>query len=384
MEKREFKTIAEKKRVANNIITEALTRDAFLLLGHTDPDTDCVASLASFGLLLRKYQKDVSIYLPGPLAEQFSYLVAICKYNGITVCYGNDSLSEDIQVLVILDTPKPGMIALNPAISALMADPKIRRMEVDHHLEADAEYAGDPGYCLVTAASSTCELIGYMCLKLVYQQGLKEDEFFSRNIILALLTGIVGDSHMGKYLKSRKERYYYQLFSTMFDRLLIEKTDKNSRNISSMEGIFDVIQRFSVREKRCFERISEQKQKSRSIYYVALDEDESADLFKQYDSELIINVAKAVADTLAEESGRLGLVSLYDSPSLSDYIQFRLRRGSKFLSFDLRNVLETLDISNGGGHPGAIGYRVKKSAVEDINSYIGWMVGQIEEMVDRA
>jgi nanoRNase/pAp phosphatase (c-di-AMP/oligoRNAs hydrolase) len=383
MEKREIETIAEKNRLAGNIINAVFENDNFLLLGHKDPDTDCVASLSAFALVLRKLQKDATIFLPGVVAEQFNYLLAICKYNGITVLYGRENAPEDVSALVILDTPKPEMIAMNKAIARFFEDPGIRKIEIDHHLQADAEYAGDPGYCLVSEASSTCELIGYLCFKLSKQpQRIGGVDLFSRNIALALLTGIVGDSHMGKYLKSNKERWYYKFFSTVFDKMLIEKTLKNSPNLSSMEAIFDVIQRFSVREKKCFDRIIERKQKTKSLLFVCLDKAESAELFKLYEAELIVNVSKAAADTLAEESGKLGFIAYYDKEDLSDYVQLRLRRSSRFTTLDLRKVLEGLKISNGGGHPGAIGFRVKKADVPDIESYVRDLAAQIESLLE--
>jgi nanoRNase/pAp phosphatase (c-di-AMP/oligoRNAs hydrolase) len=262
-----------------------------------------------------------------------------------------------------------------------MANPAIRKIEIDHHLEADAEYAGDPGYCLVSEASSTCEHIGYMCFKMSRVDRFGGVDFFSRNIALAILTGIVGDSHMGKYLKSNKERWYYKMFSTMFDKLLVEKTHKNSSNLSSMEAIFDVIQRFSVQEKKCFDRVIARRQRSPSIFYVILDAEESAALFDQYGVELIVNVSKAVADTLAEASGKLGLIIYYDEERISDFIQFRLRRSAAYTDLDLRKTLGYLGITNGGGHPGAVGFRVKKSTVQDITAYTGEIAAKIEEMV---
>jgi nanoRNase/pAp phosphatase (c-di-AMP/oligoRNAs hydrolase) len=382
MEKREIQTIAEKNRIAKNIFDESVHLDSFLLLGHQNPDTDCIASLSAFSLILQKLDKEVTIFLPTPVMEQFSYLLAICKYNGISVIYGSDPVPSDISALVIMDTPKPDMIARTAAIDRLLADPKIRKIEIDHHLEADAAYVGDSGYCLVSGASSTCELIGYLCFKFArYQDSSSTTDFFSRNVALAILTGIVGDSHMGKYLKSAKERWYYSLFSQIFDRLLVEKTRKNSNNLASMEAIFDIIQRFSVQEKNCFDLIIKQQRQSNCIRYVALGKEESAELFRLHGDERIINVSKAVADTLAEESGKMGLVAYYDDPSISDFVQFRLRRSAQFTSLDLRTVLAPIGISNGGGHPGAIGFREAKDKIPDIQTFVADIVAKIESMV---
>ncbi|MDR0759700.1 MAG: DHH family phosphoesterase [Treponema sp.] len=379
MRKTEIRTIAAKNRYAKNIIDESNRLDSFLLIGHNDPDTDCVASLAAFSLVLCKLEKTAAIFLPGPVVEQFNYLLAICKYNGVSVIYGKDPVPEDISALVILNTPKPDMIARNASIDRLLADPQIRKMEIDHHLETDAVYIGDPGYCLVSEASSTCELIGYLCFKFSRQKDMfPGTDFFSRNIALAVLTGVVGGSHMGKYLKSSKERRYYSLFCQFFDGLLVEKTSKNRNN---MEAIFDAIRRFSVREKHCFDRILQRRQKSASIAYAVLGKEESAEMFALYGKECIVNVSKAAADTLAEETGNLGLVAYYDDPACSDFVQFRLRRSAQFTTLDLRTLVGGLEFTNGGGHPGAIGFRLPKKEVPDIHLFTAGIVDRIETII---
>jgi nanoRNase/pAp phosphatase (c-di-AMP/oligoRNAs hydrolase) len=384
MQKTEIKTIAEKNRIVNNIIRAFKTEKVFLLTGHEDPDTDCIAALASVGLLLRKLQREVILFLPGPVSEQFSYLLAICKYNGITVIYGKNERLDRVSAMVILDTPKPDMIAMNEDVRRIFETPSIRRIEIDHHLQSDAQYVGDDGYCLVSEASSACELIGYLCFKLVSRQsdGIGKEEFFTRNIVLSILTGIIGDSRMGKYLKSNKERWYYKKFSAIFDRLLVEKTHQNSHNLSSMEAVFDAIQGFSVQEKKCFDYFLSKKKdsKTKAIRFIALTQEESAALFAQYGVSLIVNVSKAAADTLAEESTKLGLVAFYDTPDRSGFIQFRLRRSAEFTSLDLRTVLSQLNIENGGGHPGAVGFRVPKDEAADLPAYTADLAAKIEAL----
>jgi nanoRNase/pAp phosphatase (c-di-AMP/oligoRNAs hydrolase) len=245
--KTEINTIAEKNRIVNRISDAILERDTFLLLGHKDPDTDCIASMVACALLFSKFHKDIAIYLAGPVMAHFSYLLAICKYNGIAVFYGKVPNITIYSAVVLLDTPKPDMIALNSEIEALLKDDGIRKIEIDHHLKGDASYAGDEGYCLVSEASSTCELIGCLLLKMANQkERFKEIDFFTRNLALSILTGIVGDSQMGRYLKTRREKFYYRIFTDIFDRLLGETTNKGSKNLSSMEAVFDVIQNFSV------------------------------------------------------------------------------------------------------------------------------------------
>ncbi|MCL1818365.1 MAG: diguanylate cyclase [Spirochaetaceae bacterium] len=385
--KTEIHSIAEKRRVAQNITEEIFSKNSFLLLGHRNPDADCIASLVAFALLLSKFHKEVTIFLIDPVIEQLGYLLEICKYNSIKVVQDiQTDVAANVSAVVILDTPKPEMIMSNISVARILADLTVRKIEIDHHLGADAHYAGDPGFRLVSNASSTCELIGYLSLKLSKNPKvrLENPEIFSRNLSLAILTGIVGDSQMGKYLKTNRERWYYRVFSEIFDKLLAAKTKKGGRNLSSMEDIFDVINNFSRQEKECYEIMKTHLRESQGIHSIILGKKDSKDLFSRYEEEIIVNVSKSAADDLSEASGKLGMVAYYDAPRLSDYIQFRLRRSASYTDFDLRQAIVQLGVTNGGGHPGAVGFRVKKSEIADIHAYGKDLVRRIEELLAAA
>lgn len=378
MVKTDIKSIAEKNRIAYRIAGIIREHKTFLLLGHQNPDTDCIASLVAVALLLNKLQREAIIFLDGPVMEQFNYLLAICRYNNIPVLFGGEKGLDAVDAVLVVDTPKRDMVAVNAAVAALLDGGTIPRIEIDHHLAADAQYIGDEGLCLVSEASSTCELIGYFSLKIARLMGQpRPAEFFSRNIALAILTGIVGDSHLGKFLKSPRERFFYRLFSEIFDRLLLEKTRRGSGNLSSMEAIFDEIRRFSLEEKHCFDSIMERRQLGQGIHYTILGEEDSAAYFRDYGVDLMVNVSKAAADTLGEESGKLGMVVYYDDPEISDFVQFRLRRSASYTALDLRDLLEALKIVNGGGHPGAVGFRFKKAEVPNLESLVQDLVARI-------
>jgi nanoRNase/pAp phosphatase (c-di-AMP/oligoRNAs hydrolase) len=391
VKKKEINTIAEKNRIAANIIGEIERLDTFILLGHQDPDIDCIASLAAVGLLLRRADKDVAIYLPGPVNEHFNYLLAICKYNGIILLYGGDNIptyldrvSADTKGLFLLDTPKPEMLSWNGPIEKMFRDPAVRKIEIDHHVQTDAVYAGDEGFCLVSEASSTCELVGYLVIKMSKKKNWhKKNDVFTQNVSLAILTGIVGDSGMGKYLKNKREKRYYDLFSNSFNRYLEDRTQRPVKNMSA-EDAFDLLQSFSVQDKQCFDRIMGTKIEAGTLFYAGLDEAESKELFDKYGNDRMVMVTKVVTDTLAENSGKLGLVAYYDTSKPDRLVQFRLRRGSKYNTLDLRKVLEKLKLDNGGGHPGAVGFRVPGGQIADFGKFLAGLAEDITALVQAA
>ncbi|MCX7025468.1 MAG: diguanylate cyclase [Spirochaetes bacterium] len=386
--KKELRSLAEKNRIIGNILAALEQRDGLLLLGHRNPDEDCIASMVAFGLLAGKLNKTVYLVTGGALHEQFSYLLSICTYNSIHLSADGSDLPGPVQAVIALDTPKPSMLEDSPAIRALVGDESVLKIEIDHHLEADSTYFGDHGYNLVTGASSASELVGLLAFKMdlaaEYKARHQIDEVFSRNFVLAVLTGMIGDSRMGKYLKTRKERWYYEWFSALFDRMLSQKTHRNSANFTSKEEVFKAIASLSGDEEECFRYMHRKRSGSENLRFVILDAAESSFLYETYGNDIVSSVSKAVADTLAEESGCLGMVAYPDDPALSNFVQFRLRRAQGFQSLDLRDILSRYSFLNGGGHPGAVGFRFDRAEVPDLAAFAADIVRKIEDVVRDA
>ena len=216
------RTIKEKNDTIANVIAAITRRHRFLLLGHQSPDDDCIASMVSFALLLRLFTRQAAIYFGAEPHEHFHYLLDICRFNGIRILLPGNPLPAGIEAIVACDTPKPAMIEASEPVRELIGRPDVLRIEIDHHFGADSGFFGDPGYRLVAEASASCELIGHLLMKLQHRHDLLERfqvaDLFPRNLVLAILTGIIGDSQMGKYLKTRRERRYYEVFSAKIQR----------------------------------------------------------------------------------------------------------------------------------------------------------------------
>jgi nanoRNase/pAp phosphatase (c-di-AMP/oligoRNAs hydrolase) len=381
--KTDIASIAEKNRIAYRIADALMERDGFLLVGHRNPDEDCVASMVALGLLASKLSREVYIYICGNVHEQFSYLLNICTYNSIGLLRDESSIPAGIQVVVALDTPKPDMLELSDEVRRVLADPAVLKMEIDHHIGADSSYFGDEGYRLVTSASSASELVGYLALKMTEYPRYDTKEaggLLARNFVLAVLTGIIADSRMGKYLKTKRERWFYEHFSSLFDRLLAQKTAAGSGNFTSKEEVFEAIASLSSEEEECYRRMMGHRGRLRTLEYVLLDEAEATAIHEEFGEETMTTIAKAVADALAEEGGRLGLVAYPDQSSVSGLLQFRLRRSHSYRALDLRDLLAAIAATNGGGHPGAVGFRFDKSEAPDFHAFAMGIAEKIDAL----
>ncbi len=365
--KREPGSIAEKKAIVSRIGRAFAERDSFLVIGHKDPDEDCVSAMVAFALLASKFNKKAIIAIGPGVQENFDYLFNICRFNSIQVCSGPRVPS--CSALVLVDTAKPSMIDRPELFERMRRNPAILKIEIDHHLESDSRYFGDEGYNLVYRASSTCEIIGYLSLKLESDRALMDefqiDELMTRNLVLAVLSGILGDTQMGKFISTKRELMFYRYFSSLFERLLAEKTRRGSANFSTKEQVFDTLKRLSDEEAACHAALTADVRELPNLAYAFFGPDASRDLVDRFGGETLVAVSKNLADELAERSGRLGLVAYFDDPSESPFAQFRLRRAHGYSGVDLREVLVRLGITNGGGHPGAIGFRVDRSAMDE-------------------
>ena len=384
MTKTALETIHEKNKIINNIIDTLRDRNNFLILGHKNPDEDCIASMVSFALIVSKLSKQAHLYFSETVHEHFQYLLNICIHNAIDCNASIGVENTTIDTIVVCDTPKRSMVDTTLPIDMLFDNKGIRKIEIDHHLGADSQYIGDDRYCLVTEANSSSELVGLIAMKFQKRRDLLSkyniQNLLSRNVILSVLTGIVGDTNMGQYIKSKRQKRYYDIFSNLYNNLLMEKTTQES-NLMNKEEVFLEIQRLSAIEEDCFQYIYKKKKFSDSIGYVVLDRNDMDYLRGKFDNDTFVSVSRAIADKLAEESSRMGLVA-FDDADNSNLIQFRLRRGQGYKSFDLRRVLDLFSIEDGGGHEGAIGFRITRNRVRgNIDGFVVNMVSGIEKAV---
>ena len=387
MKKTAIKSIPRKNRIINNIIEALDTKQHFLMVGHANPDEDCTSSMVAFAVLAKMFDKEASICVVDEIHEQFSYLVDICRYNSIHMHGADDEpTTVPVDAVVICDTPKPEMVQLTETARVAFESDKVVKIEIDHHLEADSAYIGDEEYALVTEASSASELVGMIAMKLAKREDLLAayhiDTLFPRNFVLAVLTGIIGDSKMGKFLKTKRERRFYEAFSGMFNELLSGMTNV-ATNYSTKEEVFDALGKLSKTEEDCFRFFYSRKAVSASVGYAVVAEEDIGDLYGEFDSDTVVAVSRSVADVLAEESQYVSLVAYIDNPDSSNLVQFRVRRSQAYRSLDLRDILDRFGVENGGGHEGAIGFRFDRSVVPDVRAYAEKLIEGIEDMIQE-
>ncbi len=384
MPKKKISSINEKNTIIRNIISAMVDRKGFLLLGHKKPDEDCIASLVAFAILLTKFDKPVQIFISGKIPDNVKFLANICIYNSIRIIDSRKRIAPGVDTIITCDTPKPSMLDTTPAIDRIIRRRGVITIEVDHHLGADSDYIGDEGYRLVTEASSASELVGILAIKLKGRKDILSRfmiaDPFSRNFVLAVLTGIIGDTNMGKYLKSRREKKFYEIFSGIYNDILMRTTVKES-NFTRIEDVYRELQSLSEMETKCYGYIIKKQQLSGSVAWIQLNARDITYLNKNFDGETITNAIKSIVNDLAELSQKVGLITFPDKAGPNRMIQFRMRRSHDYKEYDLRTILETFSIKNGGGHEGAIGFRFPYREIKDPGAYLKRLVDHLEEIL---
>nr|WP_253678514.1 DHH family phosphoesterase [Treponema sp. OMZ 788] len=364
------------------------TKSSFLLLGHKHADEDCISSVVAFGLFLRKFGKTVNIFLEDFVPDNLSFFADICRYNSISLFVKDVTEKISPDVVVILDTPKPDMIASNDDIEVFLKDKKLPKVEIDHHFAADADYSGDVDYRLTLRASSTCEIIGQICLKLEKRPEILKkygiNELYSRNIVLAMLTGMIGDAKMGNYLFKRRDKAFYNYFLKKFNSILHEQFNEGSKNISSVNEIVDVMEKLSDEDARLYESIMKNASYDGRVGVIILDEKQSNALSSGIDYNQFLGVIKRATDNIAEKVGGVGISAYFDPAEISDKIQLRIRASGDVKGIDLRPILSEFSITDGGGHPGAIGFRFPRTEIKDLPGYVDKISKRVKILIPQS
>jgi phosphoesterase RecJ-like protein len=141
-----------------------------LVLTHTRPDGDAVASLAALSLSLKSIQHEVVALLPGGVPGRYSYLP------------GLELISEDlpnhVDLIFAVDSADERRLGVSPEKLPRSVD-----VNIDHHISNT--YFGQINIVDVTAASATQ----------VLHDVLKEIRVpISKDIAIGLLTGLVTDT----------------------------------------------------------------------------------------------------------------------------------------------------------------------------------------------
>lgn len=374
MSKAPLTNIAQKNRIYERIIERFAMGRSFLVSGHANPDADCLATMVGVALIIRKFAKPVRLITEGHMPKNLDYLLVIAEYNGVVI---DREAEVPPDTLVVCDTAKPSLLPASEELESAMKTSEVLTIEIDHHLGGDSAYIAKPTYSLVDQASSACSLLARLAWKLSLSR--RVDEVFSRNVVVALLTGMVGDTQMGKVLSSPRESRMYNLLTGYLDDMLQNQTFSQG-NFTNAQHLYTEMVRLSDAERAVWKYLMDLKSVEGSVGYIALTPEQSTSLFDTYGADVVVAVTRSATDRLAEDSGRIGLVVYYDERQEESLLQCRMRRNYGYEDVDLRRLLDRLNITDGRGHPGAIGFRFPRSRIGDYPELVRRIIGAANDL----
>ena len=84
------------------------------------------------------------------------------------------------------------------------------------------------------------------------------------------------------------------------------------------------------------------------------------------------------------DTPNLASISCFYYPNhLSNFVEFRVRAGEQIKGIDFRCIIEDLKLplGNGGGHPGAICFKVDKKDITNLDDYIKFLIDDVLHLI---
>lgn len=299
--------------------------DSFLLIGHEDPDGDCLGSIFSLGLLLKDLDKEVKIGLYKPLNDKYAFI--------------NNNL--DLDYFIIDETTKindnNAIIALDSSDSKRLGPAKDllnnnKVLNIDHHI--DNKHFGDLNYISLDSAATgqiIYEIADYMKWKI------------NKDIAYYIAVAVLSDTGFLRY--SNTDRSVLQLIDQMMAKGVniyeINRDLYGRENPKTLKLIGRALNNLNILEDE-------------KIAYLYLEKKDYEELDADYeDKEGIVNFARDI------DNIEVGI--LFNEED--DRIKVSLR------SNDYYPVNELAAEFDGGGHPNAAGCGINmdlKTAIEKV------------------
>jgi len=352
-------------------------KENFLFCGDVDPDS--VGSMVSLALFLRLMDKQAAVILPNGLNENLSYLTSILNHNSIRILNTEDEIRDlrnSVEVVIICDTANAKLIPFFPTLQEEFVQKSVQVIEIDHHFGADSEAVTAKGIKLFREANATTEIIGELLQNLARKFPETTDPFSQRNILIGLITGLLGDTAGGKAAPFKKD---FDCWMKKLEGRLAENTrwreTKNGRpgdgknsKFETPEKIREYLDCLTVQQEEYFAILIKGIDRQEGLGFLNLMNSaykEIENICKPNDSDWFADILGFLLNHVPEETGKVGVVC-YNGKNAEgeDCIFIKLRRSTEYDGFDLRQVEDPIKRAfegyymGGGGHPGAASFRV--------------------------
>ena len=335
---------------------------------YFSPDFDSVCSSLAFALYLKQIKKNVLIYFPLEKDESFEFLFNIADYNKIPIIFTLDDLTTELStkeyVFSIFDTPNKALLPDFDVIYSVFKSYTMQEsIEIDHHFGNDSEQIFPESFSLFKYANSCCDIIADYFWLCGTDEKEREDVYFPRNIVLTLLTGICSDTQLGKFCQVAEEINWFDFLTERLEKL----TWKDSDNLRTPEEIFDVITRKDKVKSFLIEKMMKNEIIKNGLGILSVPNVEKSENLLAEEGLFcpLEEISDDLVNMLPEKAGKVGIFVYLDGKK--EKYMIKIRRSTTFQDLDLRTLDVLLmdlfkdNFSGGGGHPGAVSFRISQN-----------------------
>jgi nanoRNase/pAp phosphatase (c-di-AMP/oligoRNAs hydrolase) len=393
----------EKKPIEGNIwqtnITQAIalinSSSSFLFSGDIDPDS--VGSMLSLALYLNQLDKEVFIIIPEPLRGNLDFFEKIIQYNSIRILTTPeeiDTVKNYIDMVIFCDTANTKLVPLYSQISNYILSKKPHVVEIDHHFGADSEELTDYGIKLFRKANANTEIIGEILEMLYNKNPERPNPFSQRNIILGLITGILGDTTGGKVIHYKED--YKRWMEKLGEQLKNITRWRNSTDNERIEDcrtskfgnptqVLDYLNKVSKDQGSSLKSLNSRIESKGNIGFLSLLPPTYQEVNRaqhSIESDWFFDLMGLLLSSVPEKSGYVGVIIFEGKNAAGENCVFiKIRRAINFSGIDLRTAEGKIKelfgnlYMGGGGHAGAVSFRIHRLDEKDL-------LAQLENLFD--
>jgi nanoRNase/pAp phosphatase (c-di-AMP/oligoRNAs hydrolase) len=360
---------------------------SFLFSGDIDPDS--VGSMLSLSLYLNQLDKKVFLVIPDTLGENLDFFEKIIQYNSIDILRSQEEIEavkDEIETIIFCDTANTKLVPFYPFISENILSKKPKVVEIDHHFGADSEELTDYGIKLFRNANANTEIIGNVLEMLYGKNPQGPNPFSQRNIILGLITGILGDTVGGKVIHYKED---YSHWMEKLGEQLKEITrwrdsddrrgeDSKASKFGDPNQILEYLNRLTEDQEVCFNLLNDRIKIIGKMGFLSLLPStyaEVKDNCQSFESDGFVDIMNFLINAVPEKSGHAGVVIFEGkNAEAKDCIFIKVRRAVDFSGVDLRTGEDKIKelfgdlYMGGGGHAGAVSFRIHRLEEKDLLS----------------
>lgn len=357
-------------------ITQVVKGRQFLFAG--DLDGDSVGSMVALALYLRLIDKQAHLILAEQLGRNLEFLHKIINFNSLSILTTREAVIKrkaQIDTVVFFDTANTKLVPLYPIIrdNILLHEPPV--IEIDHHFGADSEEMTDYGTKLFRHANANTEIIAELLSGLKVKYPGVPDPFRQRNILIALITGMLWDTVGGQVIPYKEDYHHWikklgnGLKDSTWPQDIDITADNRSQKFGQTQDLLNYINWLEPEKQHCLDSITDRIRVEKGVACLNLLPEtypSVQNVCRAYDSDWFAELRNLLLNIVPEKSGKVGIVYFEgQNAEGTDCIFIKVRRAVNYSSYDLRKLEDEVrrifsdnNYMGGGGHPGAVSFRI--------------------------